>query len=102
MGLGRKDRIELMLAAVDAALDAARLRLEELNAFTEAPDFWNDPDAAQSVMRERNRLEGAITGIESIEQELNDQTDMISLAVAEDDCDVLAEADIDTAKIGEE
>ena len=44
-------------------------------------------------MRERNRLEGAITGIESIEQELNDQTDMIALAEAEDDCDVLAEAE---------
>ena len=45
------------------------------------------------MIRERNRVEGAITGIESIEQELNDQTDMISLAVAEDDCDVLAEAE---------
>ena len=67
--------------------------MEELNAFTEAPDFWNDPDAAQSVMRERNRLEGAITGIESIEQELNAQTDMIALAEAEDDGDVLAEAE---------
>ena len=69
------------------------MRLEELNAYAEAPDFWNDSDAAQSVMRERNRLESAITGIESIEQELTDQAEMIALAEAEDDGDVLVEAE---------
>ena len=74
-------------------LDAARLRLEELNTFTEAPDFWSSPEAAQSVMRERNRLEGAITGIGSIEQELVEQVEMIALAEAENDGDVQAEAE---------
>ena len=69
------------------------MRLEELNAFTEAPNFWNDPNAAQAVMRERNRLEGAINGIESIKQELTEQVEMIALAVAEDDSGVLAEAE---------
>ena len=44
-------------------------------------------------MRERNRLESAITGIESIEQELTDQAEMIALAEAEDDGDVLVEAE---------
>ena len=44
-------------------------------------------------MRERNRLEGAITAIESIERELADQVDMIALAEAEKDSDVQAEAE---------
>ena len=44
-------------------------------------------------MRERNRLESAITGIEEIAQELTDQVDMIALAEAEGDGDVLAEAE---------
>ncbi len=44
-------------------------------------------------MRERNRLESAITGIESIEQELADQVEMIALAEAEEDGDVQAEAE---------
>lgn len=44
-------------------------------------------------MRERNRLEGAITGIEEIAQELTDQVDMIALAEAEGDDDVLTEAE---------
>lgn len=44
-------------------------------------------------MRERNRLEIAITSIASIEQELTYQVEMIALAEAEDDGDVLAEAE---------
>ena len=44
-------------------------------------------------MRERNRLEGAITGIGSIEQELVEQVEMIALAEAENDGDVQAEAE---------
>jgi peptide chain release factor 2 len=30
----------------------AEKRLAELNARAEDPDLWNDPDAAQKVMRE--------------------------------------------------
>ena len=44
-------------------------------------------------MRERNRLEGAINGFESIKQELTEQVEMIALAEAEDDSGVLAEAE---------
>ncbi len=69
------------------------MRLEELTTFTEAPDFWNDPDAAQAVMRERNRLENGITGIEQMDQDLRDQVEMIELAEMEDDNEVLAEAE---------
>lgn len=44
-------------------------------------------------MRERNRLEGGITGIEQMEQDLRDQIEMIELAEAEGDSEVLAEAE---------
>jgi len=44
-------------------------------------------------MRERNRLDGAINAILAIEQNLRDQVDMIELAEAEEDADVLAEAE---------
>ena len=37
--------------------DVALARLEELNAMVEDPTLWNDPKAAQVVMRERRRLE---------------------------------------------
>jgi peptide chain release factor 2 len=44
-------------------------------------------------MRERNRLENAITGIEQMDQDLRDQAEMIELAEAEEDGEVLAEAE---------
>jgi peptide chain release factor 2 len=40
--------------------DRALRRLEDLNAKVEDPSLWNDPKAAQEVMRERRRLEEAI------------------------------------------
>lgn len=44
-------------------------------------------------MRERNRLEGGINGIERMEQDLRDQIEMIELAEAEEDSEVQAEAE---------
>ncbi len=44
-------------------------------------------------MRERNKLDGAITGIESMAGDLRDQIELIELAEAEDDSEVLAEAE---------
>ncbi len=44
-------------------------------------------------MRERNRLESAITGIEQMDQDLRDQVEMIELAEAEEDKEVIAEAE---------
>ena len=43
--------------------DAARARLEELNARAEDPTLWNDAAAAQALMRERNRLADQIDGV---------------------------------------
>ena len=36
--------------------DRATRRLEELNAKVEDPSLWEDPKAAQDLMRERRRL----------------------------------------------
>ena len=42
--------------------DRALRRLDELNARVEDQALWNDPKAAQDVMRERRRLDEAISG----------------------------------------
>ena len=44
--------------------DAALVRLSELNATAEDPALWNDPLKAQTVMRERTRLESRIARID--------------------------------------
>ena len=73
--------------------DAARARLDELSLLAEDPAFWNDPAAAQSVMRERTRLEGRLVRIDEITQDLNDNLTLIELGEAEEDEAVIAEAE---------
>src|SRR3546814_12797852 len=48
--------------------DRALRRLDELNARVEDLDLWNDAKQAQSVMRERRRLDEAITATRSEER----------------------------------
>ena len=65
--------------------DRALKRLDELNARVEDPSLWNDPKAAQDVMRERRRLEEAINATRSLERELADTSELIELAESEGD-----------------
>jgi peptide chain release factor 2 len=65
--------------------DRAQRRLEELNAKVEEPALWDDPKAAQDVMRERRRLDEAINATKAIERELSDTAELIELAEAEGD-----------------
>ncbi|WP_143024125.1 peptide chain release factor 2 [Maricaulis salignorans] len=72
--------------------DTAQKRLDELNARSEHPDFWNNPAKAQELMRERTRLEGAISTVNEAEQELSDSVEMIELAEMEEDAEMVEEA----------
>ena len=65
--------------------DRALRRLDELNARVEDQALWNDPKAAQEVMRERRRLDEAISATRAIESELNDTSELIEMAEAEGD-----------------
>jgi peptide chain release factor 2 len=65
--------------------DRAERRLEELNARVEDPQLWDDPKAAQDVMRERRRLDEAIGATKAIERELTDTVELMELAEAEGD-----------------
>ena len=73
--------------------------MQELNAQAEDPDLWNNPDKAQALMQERNRLEGGIKNIDGIAQELSDSVELIEMGEAEDDADVVAEAEATLASL---
>jgi peptide chain release factor 2 len=68
--------------------DRALRRLDELNARVEDQALWNDPKAAQEVMRERRRLDEAITATRAIESELSDTVELIEMAEAEGDAEM--------------
>ncbi|MDB5713496.1 MAG: peptide chain release factor 2 [Sphingomonadales bacterium] len=65
--------------------DRALKRLDELNAKVEDQALWNDPKAAQAVMRERRRLDEAITATRAIKSEMDDTTELMEMAEAEGD-----------------
>ncbi|HYM33736.1 MAG TPA: peptide chain release factor 2 [Candidatus Cybelea sp.] len=72
--------------------DNALRRLDELNARAEAPDLWDKPEAAQKVMRERTRLDQAISAQRSLERELAENLELAQLGDAEGDQAVVDDA----------
>ena len=72
--------------------DRAHKRLGELNAMVEDPTLWDDPKAAQDVMRERRRLDEAIGATRKIETELTDTVELMEMADAEGDAGLVDDA----------
>ncbi|PIL20462.1 hypothetical protein P775_08665 [Puniceibacterium antarcticum] len=89
------DKIEKSLDLLRQRLDweTAPHRLEEFNAMVENPNLWNDPEAAQNLMRDRQMLVDAIETYTSIKQDLADNLELIELGEMEDDAEVVAEAE---------
>ncbi|MEL7469354.1 MAG: peptide chain release factor 2 [Pseudomonadota bacterium] len=82
--------------------DTAEHRLEEMNARAEDPELWNDPANAQKVMRERQKLADGVDGYKVLAQGLADNVELIEMGEAEDDVDIVAEAEQGLADIKEE
>ena len=61
--------------------------------------MWDDPQAAQKLMRERTRLADGIESYRDLERELEDNVGLIELGEAEGDDDVIAEAEAALAKL---
>lgn len=74
-------------------MDAATRRLDELNSLAEDPSLWDDPEAAQKIMRERTHLEQSIARYKEFEQGVEDGVMLIELGEAEDDADTVTEAE---------
>ena len=89
------DAIEKSLALLRQRIgwETAEHRLEELNAMTEDPELWNDPDRAQKLMRERQSLVAQMDGYKAMEQEKNDSVELIELGEMEDDDEVVKDAE---------
>ncbi|MEM6410338.1 MAG: peptide chain release factor 2 [Pseudomonadota bacterium] len=94
-----KQSAELLRRRLD--WDVSTKRLAELNALSESPDFWNDAEAAQTMMRERTRLADGIDVVEALEKEATDAAELIELAEMEGDSDLIDEVKASLAKAAE-
>lgn len=96
------DAIEKSLGLLAQRLDyeTAPYRLEEFNARVEDPTLWDDPDAAQKLMRNRQMLVDAVAIYEGIRQDLTDNLELIEMGEMEDDAEVVSEADSALTTLG--
>jgi peptide chain release factor 2 len=102
-GQAHIDRIEAALRLVRKFLDWDRAvrRLDELNARVEDPKLWDDPKAAEAVMRERRRLDASIGTVKQIGQEMADAIEFVELGEMEDDEATVAEGLASLAALAE-
>ncbi len=61
--------------------------------------MWNDPAAAQKIMRERQRLDSSIGIVRELETELSDNLELIEMGESEDDSGIVNEAERAIAKL---
>ncbi|UWQ48387.1 peptide chain release factor 2 [Leisingera caerulea] len=73
--------------------ETAEFRLEEFNARVEDPNLWDDPEAAQKLMRERQALVDSINTYKGIQQDLSDNIELIELGEMEEDDEVVKDAE---------
>ena len=102
-GQAHIDRIEAALRLVRKFLDWDRAvrRLDELNARVEDPKLWDDPKAAEAVMRERRRLDASISTVNQIGAEMADAIEFIELGEMEGDEATVAEGLASLAALAE-
>ncbi len=57
-----------------------RARVEELDALSQAPGFWNDADKAQKLMQERGEAADIVSDVEALAQKVEDARVFLELA----------------------
>ena len=73
-----------------------------MNARAEDPTLWNNPQDAQKLMRERQRLDVSLSAVRKVENELADAQGLIEMAETENDTTVLADAENQIAALRKE
>ncbi len=68
-------------------------RLDELNAKAEDPAIWNNPQDAQKLMKERQRLEQSVSSVRKLDSELSDAAGLLEMAESESDTAMISDAE---------
>lgn len=79
--------------------DTKQTRLSEVNGELENPDIWNDTKHAQALGREKKQLEGIVTALSALDDDLRDAQELFELAREEGDEDTLLASEEDSAAL---
>ncbi len=61
-------------------LAGLREKIEEINQRSRQEDFWNDPDKAQALLKQKSAYEKTVEDYERIERGLSDTEELIAIA----------------------
>ena len=82
-------------------LDEKRKRVEELNQVTARPDFWNDGEKAQGILKEQANLKDILESWERYRAGLEEARFFLDLAKDEKSDEALSEAATKVAEVAE-
>ena len=68
-------------------IDRLKRQLEELEARTAAPEFWNDPENSQKVLQQTGQLKNKLTAYQNLVSLYEDTLTMVELALEEKEVD---------------
>ncbi len=77
-------------------------RFIEVGRELEDPEIWNDPENAQALGKERSALELIVNTFVQLDRGLADSSELLSLAVEENDEDSVAEVEADLEQLEKE
>ena len=80
-------------------VDGKQKRVEELNKVTSQPDFWNDAEKAQSILREQSAFKGVIDSWEKHRADLEEARFFLDVAKDEKSEEALNEAAIKVTEV---
>jgi peptide chain release factor 2 len=72
-------------------VDDKKERMQELEEQTNRPEFWNDAEKAQKVLKERMAMEKDVTLWENLDRQVQDIRELIELGSEEGDASVLSD-----------
>lgn len=79
--------------------DLKKERLAEVELDLAEPEVWNDPKRAQDLGRERSLLEAVVHTIESLDQGVGDNLELLTMAADEDDAATVSEIEQEVEKL---
>jgi peptide chain release factor 2 len=83
-------------------LDSKQKRVADLNQITAQPDFWNDADKAQTILKEQSALKNVVDSWEKHRSDLEEARFFLEVAKDEKSEEALSEAAVKVAATGKE
>ncbi|TCS40016.1 peptide chain release factor 2 (bRF-2) [Reinekea marinisedimentorum] len=77
-------------------------RLDEVERELAQPEVWNKPERAQALGQERSSLEKVVNTIENLDEGLSDSSDLLEMAVEENDEASVADVEHELANLKEQ